>query len=84
MVTIVFAAGDALGDALVRPGRVVVHLVFGQDGAQVALPEDQHAVQELTAQGTDEASQIAFFLDLCRSNTRLCRSPALSPAGLTP
>jgi hypothetical protein len=26
-------AGDALGDALVRPGDVVVHLVFGQHGA---------------------------------------------------
>ena len=46
---VVFAAGDALGDALVRPGRVVVHLVFGQDGAQMALPEDQRAVEELTA-----------------------------------
>ena len=27
-----FVAGDTLGDALVRPGRVVVHLVLGQDG----------------------------------------------------
>src|SRR5690348_4944129 len=52
---VVFTIGDALGDALVRPGRVVVHLVFSQDGAQMAFPEDQHAVQELTAQGTDEA-----------------------------
>jgi len=51
----VFTVGDALGNALVRPGRVVVHLVFSQDGAQMALPEDQHAVQELTAQGTDQA-----------------------------
>jgi hypothetical protein len=25
-----------------------VHLVFTQDGAQMAFPEDQHAVQELT------------------------------------
>ncbi|HJY61029.1 MAG TPA: hypothetical protein VJ418_32000 [Streptosporangiaceae bacterium] len=49
------AVGDALGDALVRPSRVVVHLVFGQDGTQVGLPEDQHAVQELTTQGSDEA-----------------------------
>jgi hypothetical protein len=32
-----------------------VHLVFGQHGAQMGLPEDQHAVQELTAQGADEA-----------------------------
>ena len=33
-----FVIGDALGDALVRPGCVVVHLVFGQDGTQMALP----------------------------------------------
>jgi hypothetical protein len=32
-----------------------VHLVFGQDGMQVGLPEDQHAVQDLPAQGADEA-----------------------------
>ena len=52
--TVVFASGDALGDALVRPGRVVMRLVFGQDGAQVALAEDQDAVEELSAQGADE------------------------------
>ena len=46
---------DALGDALVRPGRVVVRLVLGQDGAQILLAEDQHAVQYLAAQGADEA-----------------------------
>jgi putative transposase len=44
-----------LRDALVRPGGVVVHLVVGQDGVQVPLAEDQHTIQELTAQGTDEA-----------------------------
>jgi len=55
VATVVFTVGDALGDALVRPGRVVVHLVFGQDCAQMALPEDQHVVQELPAQGADEA-----------------------------
>jgi hypothetical protein len=32
-----------------------VHLVFGQDGVQMALPENQHAVQELPAQSADEA-----------------------------
>jgi hypothetical protein len=31
-----------------------VHLVFTQDGTQMALPEDQHAVEELTAQGVGE------------------------------
>ena len=50
-----FVIGDALGDALVRPGCVVVHLVFGQGGTQMALREDQHAVQELTAQRAGEA-----------------------------
>ena len=45
---------DALGDALVRPGCVVVHPVFSQDGAQMAFPRDQNAVQDLTAQGADE------------------------------
>ena len=29
VATVAFTVGDALGDALVRPGRVVVHLVFG-------------------------------------------------------
>jgi hypothetical protein len=55
VITVVLAIGDALGDALVGPGRVVMRLVFGQDGAQVALAEDQHAVEELSAQGTDKA-----------------------------
>jgi hypothetical protein len=32
-----------------------VHLVFGQDGAQMSLAKDQHAVRELTAQGAGEA-----------------------------
>ena len=50
-----FAVGDALGDALVRPGRVVVRLVLGQDGAQMPLAEDQHPVEEFSAQGADEA-----------------------------
>jgi len=52
---VVFTVGNALGDALVRPGYVVVRLVFSQDGAQMAFPQDQHAVKELTAQGANEA-----------------------------
>ena len=38
--------GDVLGDALVRPGHVVVRLVSGQDCAQVCLAEDQYVVEE--------------------------------------
>src|ERR1035438_6107842 len=52
---VAFAVGDALAYALVRPGSVVVHLVVSQDGAQMPLAEDQHAVQRLAAQGADQA-----------------------------
>ena len=34
-VSVAFVVRDALGDALVRPGRVVMRLVVGQDGTQV-------------------------------------------------
>ena len=49
-----FIVGDVLGDALVRPGCVVVRPVLGQDGEQMPFAEDQHAVEQLTAQGADE------------------------------
>jgi hypothetical protein len=32
-----------------------MRLVLGQDGTQVALAEDQHAVEDLSAQSTDKA-----------------------------
>ena len=47
--------GNALAYALVRPGSVVVRLVLGQDSTQMSLAEDQHAIQELSAQGADYA-----------------------------
>jgi hypothetical protein len=47
--------GNALAYALVRPGSVVVRLVLGQDSTQMSLAEDQHASQELSAQGADYA-----------------------------
>ena len=50
-VSVAFGGGDALGDALVRPGRVVVRPVVGQDGAQVCRAENQHAVEELPGAG---------------------------------
>ena len=49
--SVAFIVWDALAYALVRPGRVVVRLVLGQDGTQMSLAEDQHAIQELSAQG---------------------------------
>ena len=47
-------------------GRVVVDLVLDQDGAQMRLAEDQHAVEELPAQGCAcrkliRAGQAAFW-----------------------
>jgi hypothetical protein len=48
-----------LSDALARPGRVVVRLVLGQDGAQMPFAEDQHTVEQLIAQGADEPSVAA-------------------------
>jgi hypothetical protein len=51
----VFAVGDALCDALVRPGRVVMRLVFSQDGPQMPLADDQHAILwgSITGSGLD-------------------------------
>jgi hypothetical protein len=54
-VSVTFVVGDALGDALVRPGRVVVRLVFDQDAAQMLPAEDEDAIQELAAQGAFQA-----------------------------
>ena len=43
-----------LAEGTVRPGIVVVQQVFGQHPAQMVLVDDQHPVQELPAQGTDD------------------------------
>jgi hypothetical protein len=49
------AAGDVLCDALVRPGGVVVRLIFRENGAQVRLAEDQRPVEDFVAQRPYEA-----------------------------
>jgi hypothetical protein len=54
-----------------RPGRVVVLLVFGQHSSQVLFIDDQQPVQEFTAQGTDDLSQIAFALGACGGLARI-------------
>ena len=38
--SVAFVAGDALAYALVRPGRIVVRLVFDQDGTQMSFAQD--------------------------------------------
>ena len=57
----VFIAGDALGDALVRPGRVVVHLVLGQDGVQMGLPRISTRSRVSRRRVPTRRSQIAFI-----------------------
>jgi len=44
-----------LADALAWPGGVVVLLAFGQHSPQMRLAENQAAVENLAAQGADEA-----------------------------
>jgi hypothetical protein len=61
VATVVFAVGDALGDALVRPGRVAVHLVFSQNGAQMALPEVSTRSRSSRRRVPTRRSQIAFI-----------------------
>ena len=53
--TVTSIVGDALGDALMRTGGVVMRLVFGYDRVQMPAAGDQHPVQYLSAQGADEA-----------------------------
>lgn len=47
----VLTAGNPLGDALMRPGRVVVDRVFDEDGAQMHLAEDKIVVLPVRRSG---------------------------------
>ena len=58
--SVTFVVGNALGDAPVRPGGVVVRLVFGQNGAQMSFAEDQCAVQEFATRVPTRRSQVAL------------------------
>ena len=78
------AVGDALADAPVRPGGVVVLLVFGQNGSQVRLAEGhQAAINKFAPQGAARRSQIAFIRGACTAVRRdhgwLGGLPGLSP-----
>src|SRR4051794_9370099 len=44
-----------LGQALVRPGGVVVLHIFDQDAPQMALPENEQMVEAFLPYGTDPA-----------------------------
>jgi hypothetical protein len=57
--------GDALADALMRAGGVVMLLVFGQCGAQVGLVQDQGPVEDSRRRVPMRRSQIAFIRGAC-------------------
>jgi hypothetical protein len=48
-------AGDGLAEGAVRPVIVVVEPVLAKGGRGVALVDDQGAVEELAADGAEEA-----------------------------
>ena len=48
------AGWDALADAPMWPGRVIVRLIVSQHVSQMGLAEDQDPVQEFAAQGFGE------------------------------
>ena len=54
------------------PGGVVMLLVLGQDGAQVRLVQDQGPVEELTAQGADQALADGVLICPELSGQRIC------------
>jgi hypothetical protein len=57
---------DALADALMGTGGVVVLLVLGQDGAQVRLVKDQGPVEEFPRRRVPmRRSQVAFIRGVC-------------------
>jgi hypothetical protein len=62
------------------PGGVVVRLVSGQDGVQVLLAEDQHAVQKLAAQGPARHSQIPFMRGAWTAVRKILVRPAWNTA----
>jgi hypothetical protein len=63
-------SGNVLCDALV-PGRVVVRLILGEDGAQVRVAEDQRRVEDFAAQVAARRSQIAFIRSAWPALTRI-------------
>jgi hypothetical protein len=80
--SVTFVVGDALDYALVRPGRIVVRLVFGQDGAQMSLAQDQHAVQEFTAPGCRPCVRRSRFMRGARTAVRRILVPVAWEGGV--
>ena len=66
-----------LAEGTVRPGGVVMRHVLGQHLAQVVLVNDQQAVEDLPAQGTDHP-----FADGVRSRRRGGLGRILMPAAV--
>jgi len=61
VAAVVFAVGDALGDALVRPGRVVVDLVSARMVRRCASPRTSMRSRSSRRRVATSRSQIAFM-----------------------
>jgi hypothetical protein len=66
-------ASGTLGDALMRPGGVVVGLVLDQDGAQVRLTEDQHVAGNSRRKVPTSRAQVAFMRGAWAAVREICR-----------
>jgi len=76
--------GWQLAEGPVRPGRVVVRQVLGQDLAQVVLAEDEQPVEDLAAQGSDHPLADRVRLRACGGLRRIRMPAAVKTASKIP
>ena len=59
MVFLVESSGDALPDALMGPGVIIVIYEFGNEAMQLVAVENKHMVQAFPFEGADEALAVS-------------------------
>ena len=68
MVFLVESSGDALPDALMGPGVIVVIYEFGDEAMQLVVVENKYVVQAFPFEGADEALTVGVglgYLERC-------------------
>jgi hypothetical protein len=76
---LVESSGDALPDALMRSGVIVVTHEFGDEAMQLGAVENKHVVQAFSFEGTDEA--LAVGVCFCQ-NRRWPWAPGTASSAL--
>ena len=69
MVFLVESSGDALPDALMRSGVIVIIYEFGDEAMQLVAVENEHVIQAFPLEGADET--LAVSVGLGRLERRL-------------